>query len=173
MAKGITKKPCHGCGEAKHRPIDALCGTCRTELDEARAIRKAMEENTELEQYRMPWTYYSLPYIPNLGPGDRDIKNDFQKAIRELITRVGVPKDSRKWHKPETKHVIDGTKDDDGTIYLKADVRELLNTIYHAALKMVKSSHARGKAEGRSFITQLAAGEVTIDVFNKAAIDGE
>lgn len=171
--KGQTKKPCHGCGESGYREADKLCGICQKELREARAIIAATEVNPNLAEYRRPWTYYSLPYIPNLGYQNDEISTQFRTAMRELILSLSIPKKEGRAWTANLSHVIDGTSDDEGTILLDPAIRETLNTFYKSALQMVDIAYKNGKSEGQSFVTQLAAGEISIDQLNKAAAAGK
>lgn len=177
--RGYTKKPCHGCGEVPKdyhgRPTEGVCGDCADLLRFARLQKTQLATTENLETFLFPESYYRLPYLSHVKTAfrgdERKPADVFSQTYLQLLHRLGritenrVPFTIRNY-----PHVIEGSEGSDVGV-MDRDTRRYLNSIYQAVVAMLKEAYEAGKKDGRSLIVGLAAGDVSIETFNRAATD--
>lgn len=168
-----TRKPCHGCGGTNWREVDKLCRSCVDLLDAARRFDVAQKKRKDVEIVRGPWAYYALPYIAHLSSSGNDGSRErIQKAITSLVALIGQPTEKFPEGDGDIPEIVEGTKDNFSgpRFYLPAGFRTLVNEIYQSAIEIAEVAHETGFFEGQQLLVQLATGETSIDVFNKATV---
>lgn len=119
----------------------------------------------ELATYRLPSSYYNLPYVPHTPVRSKD---PLEKAFTELLKILGEPVTTdHTWN-----FVVEGTKDSYSgqPVAMTPRMRDLLNTIWHEIINISRLAYNEGYKDGSNMIGRLASGSLSIDDFNRITI---
>lgn len=179
--KGLTKKPCPGCGNAEYpwRKADEVCGDCRKLMGEALEHRKNLKKNKTGtmkiavgEAYHWNKGYYEGD-LSGKRFGEYDLRSMLLKTMIGLIKQLS----ERSYDDPYTykaPKILKGlgliNRDDGGereARYIGIRLFGLLRGLDRLIRLALKRSYENGKKDGASLIRRLASGDITVEKFQK------
>lgn len=164
---GRTTKPCPGCGDVNSsRAAAEVCYECKRLMEDGNKYR-ALTVNPDRELRQVVTARHHLPYIRHCGDQHRYA---FQEHFRDLAVAVSIKS-------PESEHtlvrLVEGQDSDyRGSRSFVAGVPTLMNSLYQEARAIAQAAYDAGRQDGQNFIAGLAAGEMSLERFNKATING-
>lgn len=179
--KGFTFDPCHGCGQVpdhwEGRPKDSVCSNCKNTLKLARKFAEEQSSGNELVQVAIPAQSHWLPYLRQSS-----LQNQACKDVREAIWRLAiscsspvvkgadftkaqllipVPKNERTDWRPSWPEELR---------WMSESVASRFATLYMIVRQELDNSYEEGRERGQNLLGQLAAGDLSINDFNKMSL---
>ena len=172
---GHSKLPCHGCGSTLTHRTGQVCDDCRAALREHREImaqRAATKGAVVMLSKERAYALPRLPHLPGRGFGDEPpIQTGFLALVAALSTKAaydsGAPQIFRK---PPKDTSLEEWRTN---VLINPDHAKVLGDTYEAIRVSLEHAYAKGHAEGRNLLGQLASGQITADQFNDTAIRKE
>lgn len=180
---GKTSKACPGCGVSTNRwngrPATEVCDDCLAllwEAEDRRAEDEARKKAPGNEYLRIPVPKWSTtPAWPQWYVSRSNLREErdaFESALANLIYKLledRVIPDSKVWNY-EGRLVPEPRRGDStGPVYrvaAPAGTGDLIEALDASAQVYLKALYDEGKEAGRSLLTQLAIGEITVDQLN-------
>ncbi len=159
---GHTTKPCPGCGEINSaRGAKDICSGCKMLIEEAKATRARMEQKIDTGIFKIPYAYYTLPYIAHCR------REPIQNLFQELILGVGEISSDAEYN---ASPLIEKSETDYGQEHRRRfplAFREHANELYKAIQHATKEAYQTGYEDGQKLLVQLARGEVSLDTYRE------
>lgn len=177
--KGLTKKPCPGCGKAEYpwRSIDQVCSDCARLIKEALEHRESLKNITGKMKIAVGEAYYC-----NKGYYEGDLSGrrfgDFTLGSMLLWIMVKLIKElsEKSYDDPytfEASIILKGLSinqysgDEREARYIDTRLFGLLRGLDRLIRLSLKRSYENGKEYGASLIRRLASGDITVEKFQK------
>jgi len=177
--RGMTKKPCHGCGAPGYHPLNEVCGNCTRLLQEAQTARERQAQDTKYGLYlHSSVPHWNPGYYGSGAHGDSGVaeaRSTIQKAFTALVmavaeTAVGRPILTGDDKTPclLTRRSQAHYDSPSGMDFIKMPVavRNALDVLDEAIRTFEKAGYAAGKRTGEDLLGRLAAGEVGLTEFD-------
>lgn len=177
----MTSKPCPGCGQVDpYRPAASVCRACRDALDRDKALLAARKAQEGKVLTRMPHAPHALPYIQYAF----EFKSAFQESFSLLAAAAGeVVPAAHAYELTDTEQAgvlvpehnkgmnVGGYSLHPNFLLIDPGALEALRAVYASVVNIARVAHADGLADGRSLLTGLASGEITVKEFNERSIE--
>jgi len=176
MAFG-TWKPCHGCGEKTGwRPVNTLCGPCKTALQAGRGMKASEEDRAEkVKIYRLTPEW---PGIYSPGREGRDMELAFAEVARTGMRRARSrqdPYDKTMLELPPSGRGVNYFSTHDKRAPLWVGTKRFasaLTRLDRVVRETVSKVYKTGKEEGSDLLMQLARGEISVDQISNEHLKG-
>ena len=180
--RGLTKKPCPGCGKAEYpwRKTDEICRTCKKLIKEALEHRESLKKMTGKMKIAVGEAYHwNKGYLEGdlKGPYHEFGEYDLRSMLLRLMVKLIKELSEKSYDDPYTFKaaiVLKGlglTYQYDGSEsqprYIEKRVFGLLRGLDRLIRLSLKRSYENGKKEGSSLIRMLASGQTTVEKFQK------
>lgn len=159
------ERPCPGCGAMYSHDGTRLCGTCVKDIERGKSARLAEQEALTAGQ--------TVPFAIGRGlmhnlPKDRYIDWKVEQAAYEALAVVIEPAPLEFWSTKTIKMLYPGHDDWHGCIRGAISPRKFdALTIFLEWFRAELGAHyAQGFADGRSWLNQLANGDLTVNQIN-------
>lgn len=189
-----TSKACHGCGEDSQyrdwRPLNDVCGSCLLKMwdgEDYIASQRVAQNKGEFERLLIPVNRWSKnsPAFPSWGNPAysfyreaRIALDQFEIASADLfnifIEPLIVEKNASSWRTnfdiPHRAVPIGNYYSDcpRNAVHAPPGTGDLIQQFSATGQSMIDAMFAAGVDRGKSIISQLAAGDITNDQFEKA-----
>lgn len=155
----MTRKPCPACKKIdRHREADSVCGDCQELLAIGAEVIRQRNGETDVTCINVPPA--NFPHWLPCSDGD------VAKHLSALLHAANLG------HREKSKHedIFKGGSRYSGWdwIYVKDGVANAARELTIAIEKAIKDERKRGNREGKQFIRQLAAGEVSLSELQNA-----
>jgi hypothetical protein len=186
----MTDKPCEGCGQGGGRPIGQVCRDCRELLTEAKANRRAASLRVNLVPMNVPFESWPSFVLPIQEDARLDYNDRMSKRLERTLHAVCAP----LWQVVPWKAIHDRMPMDERGRY-RLSPPDLLshdahysyrhtrtNALIDPALiepirqldalirEVAKAAYDNGVDRGSSLLSQLAAGTISPEDFNKKTV---
>lgn len=180
--RGLTKKPCPGCGNDEYpHKIGSICRDCRQLLKEAKENRLRLKAMTGKMKIAVGEAYHW-----NKGYLEGDLSRSYREFgehydLRAMLLRIMVSlikelseksyDDPHAFKAPIVLKGLGSIYQYDGSEnqarYIDRKLFGLLRGLDRLIRLALKRSYENGKEYGASLIKRLAAGDITIEKFQK------
>lgn len=179
--RGMTDKPCPGCGDASGRPTDKVCMACQTLISEAIAARKRQAEQTVLRLYHTPGVPHEYPYLHGAPSVEgREVNRLFDRMVHAVaepsITtdwtelRDAYPERPTKLFVDRRRHSTQGYSYHLPVILLRPEAAEALDQLHLALQVAFVAARTENVQYGASLLVRLGTGELSMDEFTKRTV---
>jgi hypothetical protein len=185
--RGSTRKPCHGCGQAKLHAINEVCTDCYLKLQRYEELVAAVEAASAGRKQRHVQqggpTYYLPPSVPS-GPfsrhdGPREALQAAMLALAEaageMDRRPGAQHLAHEFGTPRLWTAREAQRYDwyHGARRLYSpEAAAAFDALDQAIRTALNAAWAEGRNYGSSLVMQLAGGSVSVEDFNKRTTEG-
>lgn len=182
--RGYYKDPCQGCGSTETRRKGTLCHVCAGKLEAFEQWQRELAARPrEILPFVTKAVAYAIPYLRHdgerLDAGGTRLQVrffDLAQAISEpraIDGQAAIPDDRPAGDAavfPESGNVSARYAGDWNEVRLfDATAARALRALFVDVRAALREAHSEGVRQGRNLISQLAAGEITVDQLNTAA----
>ncbi|HEX8342374.1 MAG TPA: hypothetical protein VF624_15835 [Tepidisphaeraceae bacterium] len=146
-----------------------MCGECKRLLEDGRRFREQVSASltTDGEQVRLPWSYYSIPYIKTPK------RDHLQKAVLQLALVASRPSPHLidEYDVPHLLERRDGNNMENQYVrVVPKGFTKAFQSLFFSIQQACDASYRDGKRDGSSVILQLASGDMSVSDFNDSTI---
>lgn len=184
--RGLTKKPCHGCGKPDtYRPTEGVCTECRATLAQYPSLVETIEKiDGETPLVLGFFERFGLRiYGPNYLNSDdlADLCEAIQSAVAALCQKYeGVEQEYRSgpWSVLDKSPLSDkdsrsyGGADVGDCYFMPPEGAEAVRSLVSAIREALELVGAAGVKRGKSILLQLADGDLSLNDFDPKPKEG-
>lgn len=179
-SKGYTHDPCPGCGARPtdenlfwQRKKDSVCSECEAKLHRYDRIQEELKAREDVRVYRVEGMVHYLPYIDDHLPHEFGVDRPLQAAFHNLLLAAS---DDAGEFTEDAKAVI-VPLDTRGAVfyrspgymprYFRPRTAEAISKLFNVTEQALDATFKAGVERGRKFLADLAAGDLSLNAFEK------